>query len=148
MTELICDSHEELAQWVEREFPEFGPIGRPLTAIGVKSSAGDMLAVAIYNNFSQNDTGETYNLHITFVASDPKWATPGNVRAVLHYPFIQLGVKRMTSIVNKSNKRARKLNEGIGFKLEGTHPYGDNGGSSSLTYGLYSQDVKDKWFHG
>ncbi len=141
MTQLIFGKDEELAKWAETTYPDCAPLARPLTAIGIASSEGDLLGVAIYMNFGQ------YDIQLCFVTADPKWATPGNVRAILHYPFIQLGVKRMTAITNKSNKKARKLLEGVGFVLEGTHPFGDNGVKPSLTYGLYSKQAA-RWLNG
>ncbi len=142
---LIFDS-ENLAEWVEANFPELGQIARPLYAIGVTDEE-NILCVALFNNFGQNRRNETYDLQVTFVAATPRWATPGNIRAILHYPFIQLGVKRMTAITDKSNKKARKLLEGIGFRLEGTHPYGADGVAPSLTYGLYAEQAK-RWLDG
>lgn len=146
MTELVFGKDEELAAWAEATFPEIGKVGRPLQSIGVADKDGELMAVAIFNNFGQNERNETYDLQVTFVAATPNWATPGNIRAILHYPFIQLGVKRMTAITDKSNKRARKLNEGLGFVHEGTHPYGDAGERPSLTYGLYRDEAMKRFF--
>lgn len=141
MTQLIFNHDEQLAQWVEVQYPECAPLEKPFTAIGIVSSGGEILGAAIYNAF------RGYNINITFVTVSPRWATPGNVRAILHYPFHQLGVKRMTAIVNKKNKRARKLLEGVGFCLEGVHPYGYNGKDPSLTYGIYENKVRN-WLDG
>jgi RimJ/RimL family protein N-acetyltransferase len=137
MTELIFGKDDELAAWAEANYPECAPLSRPLTAIGVASSAGEMLGVAIYHNFRQND------VEITFVTATPRWATSGNISAILHYPFIQLGVQRMTAITAKANKKARKLLTGLGFVLEGTHPYA-HAGKTACTYGLYSETAQ-KW---
>lgn len=141
MTQLVFNRDEELILWAEKVCPDCAPISRPSTTIGIASSSGEIMGVAIYMNFIH------YDVQICFVTDDPSWATPGNVRAILHYPFIQLGVKRMTAITNKSNKKARKLLEGVGFALEGTHPYGDNGVKTSLTYGLYSNKAA-RWLNG
>jgi len=141
MTRLIFNHDEELARWAEFYYPDCSPLARPLTTIGIESQGGEILGVAIYHDFSDND------VQITFVTATPRWATPGNVRAILHYPFIQLGVKRMTAVTNKSNKKARKLLEGIGFKLEGVHPFADGGVRPRVSYGLYSSVVKEKWLN-
>tara|TARA_R110000803_G_C11976965_1_gene320278 strand:+ start:758 stop:1186 length:429 start_codon:yes stop_codon:yes gene_type:complete len=142
MTQILCGHDDELAQWAETTYPDCCPLPRPLTAIGVASNEGDIMGVAIFHDFSDND------VQITFVTATPRWATPGNCRAILHYPFIQLGVKRMTAVTNKSNKRARKLLEGIGFKLEGVHPFADGGVRPKVSYGLYESVAKEKWFNG
>jgi RimJ/RimL family protein N-acetyltransferase len=140
MTRLIVDRPEELAQWAEAMLPEQAPFARPLTAIGIVSSENEIMGVAIYNNFRQND------IEITFVTATPKWATPGNVRAILSYPFVQLGVDRMTAITSKTNKKARKLLDRLGFKLEGIHPFA-YAGKTACTYGLYLDNAR-KWVDG
>ncbi len=137
MTKLIFNRDEELAKWAEKTYPDCAPLARPLTAIGIQTSDGEALGVAIYSNFRQDD------IHITLVTRDPRWATPGNIRAILHYPFIQLGVKRMTALTAKTNKKARKLLEGVGFHLEGVHPYALCG-KTACSYGMYAGDAK-RW---
>ena len=140
MTQLIFDRDEELAQWAEINYPDAAPLCRPLSAIGMADKAGNIIGVAIYHNYRHND------IEITFVTSTRRWATKGTVRALLHYPFEQLGVQRMTAITNKSNKKARKLLSGLGFLLEGTHPYAAKG-KTACTYGLYSDNAK-RWLNG
>ncbi len=140
--QLIFQHDEELAQWAEFNYPECSPLPRPLAAIGIASEGGQMLGVAIYHDFSDND------VHITFVAATPRWATKPIIRSLLHYPFYQLGVQRMSAITNKSNKRARKLLSGLGFKHEGTHPLADGGVRPKVSYGLYASVAKEKWFNG
>ena len=141
MTELLFDRDEELALWAEQHYPECAPLCRPLTSIGVASNDGDIMGVAIFHNYRQND------IEITFITATPRWATLGNIRGILNYPFIQLGVKRMTAITNKSNKKARKLLTGLGFILEGTHPYAARDCTAACTYGLYAKNA-EKWTHG
>ena len=143
MTQLIFGQDEALAKWAETQFLECAPLARPLTAIGIASSGGQkILGVAIFHNFRHND------VEVTFVTATPRWATSGNIRAILHYPFAQLGVARMTAITAKTNKRARKLLEGLGFKLEGTHPFARENGGAACTYGLYKKTVFDRWLNG
>tara|TARA_R110002167_G_scaffold106873_1_gene273785 strand:- start:7135 stop:7560 length:426 start_codon:yes stop_codon:yes gene_type:complete len=141
MTELVCGRDDELAAWAEEHFPDCAPLSRPLTAIGVSSNDGDIMGVAIFHNYRQTD------IEITFITATPRWATPGNIRGILNYPFVQLGVKRMTAITTKSNKKARKFMTGLGFRLEGVHPYAAKDGTSACTYGLYPENA-EKWLNG
>tara|TARA_R110000744_G_scaffold340607_1_gene445860 strand:- start:3386 stop:3820 length:435 start_codon:yes stop_codon:yes gene_type:complete len=139
LTTLIFGRDEELALWAEARAPGVGPFQRPLTAIGVTTQGGDeIMAVAIYNNFRDCD------IEISFAASTPKWATRGNIRAMLSYPFVQLGVKRLSAITTKKNKRCRKLLTGLGFRQEGAHPFAGGDGATAITYGLYCEPAK-KW---
>lgn len=139
LTRLIFGHDDELAAWAEAHYPACAPLKRPLTAIGIASSYGEALGVAIFHNFRQHD------IDVTFVAATPRWATPGNVRAILHYPFVQLGVKRMTATTSKNNHRARKLLIGLGFRLEGTHPFAHDGIHAVCSYGLYRNVAETKW---
>ena len=89
-----------------------------------------LVAVAVYHNYREPD------IQISFASTSPRWATPAAVRTVIHgYPFEQLGAKRLTAIVRKKNKRVRRFLEGVGFKLEGTHPQAFSDGDA-CTYGL------------
>lgn len=141
MTRLVFDCDEELVLWAEKEYPSCAPLSRPLTSIGITSDSGNIVGVAIFNNYRQND------IEITFITSTPKWATPGNIRAIIGYPFRQLGVKRMTAITDKSNKKSRKLLTGLGFVLEGVHPYAARDCTPACTYGLYAKNA-EKWING
>lgn len=137
MKHLVFGHDEEMAAWAEAAYPECAPLCRPLTAIGIAEGT-DICGVAVYHNYRQ------YDIEITFVTATQKWATPGTVRALLRYPFIQLGVKRMTGITKKSNKNARTLMSKLGFVLEGVHPFAA-GGSTACTYGLYEKTAKERW---
>lgn len=140
MTTLIFDRDEELVAWAESVYPDCAPMSRPLKTIGIASDTGELMGVAIYTDFRDND------VQVSIVTATPRWATSGNVRALLHYPFVQLGKQRMTAITAKSNKKARRLLSGLGFVLEGTHPYAAKG-KTACTYGLYSDNAK-RWLNG
>ena len=139
LTTLIFGKDEELALWAEKS--GIGPFQRPLTAIGVAGIDGKIMAVAIYNNYRYSD-----DIEISFVAATPRWATQGNIRAMLSYPFVQLGVKRLSAVTNKNNKRSRKLLTGLGFKQEGVHPFAGKDGETAMTYGMYLEPAK-KWIN-
>lgn len=143
MTQIVLGQDERLLQWAEMVAPELGELARPATCIGFASNDGQKLyAVAIFHGFRH------YDIEISFVAASPRWATPSNIRVIMDYPFNQLGVKRMTSHVARSNKRARKLNEGVGFRLEGSHPKGWMGKEFACTYGILEETARERWLNG
>ena len=141
MTRLVFGRDDELAAWAEAIFPECAPICRPFTSIGFAGDDGKIMGVAFYNNFRHNHG----DIELSFVAATPIWATPGNIRAILHYPFVQLGVKRLTAHTAKSNKRLRKLMERFGARLEGVHPFWHLGKYPGVSYGLYRDVAMNKW---
>lgn len=128
---LIFNADEALAKWAgDRIGME---IAKPNTSIGV-AHKGEIVAVAVFNNYRPP------NIEITFVATSPHWASPGAVRAILSYPFIQLGCKRITATIEATNQPARAFNLRLGFKLEGVHPDVFPSGAAE-TYGLLRKDA-------
>lgn len=140
MAELIFGHDDALAQWAEKTFPELAGFQRPFTTIGI--AHGDrLMGVAIYNQYHGHD------IRFSLGAASPKWATRGTIRALLHYPFFQLGVARMTAVTAKGNKRARRILEGVGFRLEGTHPKAEDGKQAAMSYGILKDSPElMKWF--
>lgn len=57
-------------------------------------------------------------------------------RAIFSFPFNDLGVARITSIIAKKHKKARRLAEALGFKMEGVHPLAFDGVETSISYGM------------
>ena len=57
------------------------------------------------------------------------------------YPFNQLGVNRITGLVAKKNKEARRFDEHLGFKYEGNmrHALADD---DMLIYGMLKRECK------
>ncbi|MGB8489126.1 MAG: hypothetical protein WCD67_22890, partial [Xanthobacteraceae bacterium] len=69
----------------------------PCVAIGV-ARGGEVVAAAIYNNYRPP------NIEITFVTSSPRWASKEAIRAMLRYPFVQLGCARLTAVTPAQNR--------------------------------------------
>lgn len=94
------------------------------TTIGLFSVHTGLLAGVIYEGFN----GANIGAHIASVPGKD-WPTQGFLRFIFHYPFEQLGVKRITGLVASSNKQAVEFNLRLGFELEATlkdaHPEGD-----------------------
>ena len=74
-------------------------------------------------------------------ADSPRWISKEIVRTILGLPY-QMGMERITALVRKSNKRSRKLVEGLGFKNEGTIRYPKE---NLILYGLLEKEFKEKW---
>lgn len=74
---------------------------------------GVLLAGVVYNHFSDHNVC----MHVGAVGR--YWLTPDFLHAAFDYPFNQLKVKRVTGLVPKKNKAARKLDENLGFTIEG-----------------------------
>lgn len=93
------------------------------TAIGLERD-GQLIAGVLYEDFN----GANVVMHVA-AETGGRWLTRGYLYRCFHYPFVQLGCKRVTGIVPSSNKRALRFDEHLGFKIEArlveAHPEGD-----------------------
>ena len=134
---LVYGHDRELALWAGLSLGCSGAIrSTEPTAIGVARD-GRIVAAAVFYN-----AGPT-SIEITFVTTTPRWASRENIRAILHYPFVQLDRKRLTAITEEGNRDARAFLERLGFRQEGIHPDGFVSGTG-ISYGLLRADA-ERW---
>ena len=72
---------------------------------------GELLGGVIYQNF----TGESIGIHVASLSK--KWLTRDLIWISFHYPFVQLGVKRIFGQVPETNTVALEFDLAIGFKV-------------------------------
>lgn len=86
---------------------------------------GELIAGALYEGFN----GQNVWVHLCG-APGRRWMTREFLRYGFHYPFNEMGVKRLSGYVNASNTDARRLNEHFGYqeeaRLVGAAPDGDD----------------------
>jgi RimJ/RimL family protein N-acetyltransferase len=105
------------------------------TALGVVRR-GRLIGGVVYHDYVGHDVQASYAF------DSPGWALPGTLRALFDYPFNQLGCRRMTAIMGRKNKKARRMAEGLGFKLEGVHPKGMDGQQDVMSYGMLKEHCR------
>jgi len=129
--------NDGLKAWVEQRVSEYksGPF---TICVGVERE-GKLIAVVCWDNF--RDT----SIEVTIAADSPRWATRQTIQSLLAYPFMQLKCQRVTSFVRKGNKRARRLNDGLGFKLEGRLRDAGQNLETVLLYGITRKDYMAKY---
>ena len=99
---------------------------------------GELVAVVSFFNFRWP------NIEVGFVSEDYRWALNRSIVAeALSYPFVQLDCHRITALVNKRNKRARKMVQRLGFVEEGKLRKAASDGDIFI-YGLLPQDFRLK----
>lgn len=120
---LVFGHDEAIAAWVADRIPHVGGLGfsGPCAAIGIAS--GDRLLAGIVYHDYQAAYG---TIQLSMAAESPMWARRETIRALLHYPFRQLGVFKAWTATPHDNDAALRVNEHIGFKREGTlaHHFG------------------------
>jgi RimJ/RimL family protein N-acetyltransferase len=112
--------------------------------IGLERS-GRIAAVVVYDTFSEADCC----MHI---ASDGTraWMTKALLLAAFAYPFVQLGLRRVTGVVAARNHEALAFDEHLGFRREGLHPHGLRD-DDLITLGMLRQDcrfIPEEYRHG
>lgn len=105
----------------------------PCRAIGIVRG-GDLVAGVVYSQYRHP------NIEVSIATSARSWATPGAIRAIMRYPFVQLGCKRLTATTEATNQRARAFLCRLGFRQEGLHPDALPTGDA-VTYGLLARDA-------
>ena len=88
-------------------------------AFGVRRD-DQVIAAVVFHNLELNpETGRPQNLSVTLATTDKRWCTRKTLKNLYAYPFLDLKVRRLYAMCAKSNKKMRKLFEGLGFKFEG-----------------------------
>ena len=106
------------------------------TAIG-REVRGELVAVCVYEHFTAADC----HVH---VASDrrPGWCTRALLTHWYAYPFIQLGLNRVTGLVPANNAAALKFDLHMGFKPEGRLREALPDGSDLIVLGMLRRDCR------
>lgn len=100
-------------QWAGSRIPysDFVLTGEPIVIVRHNQPA----AVAVYHDYRDGP-----GIEMSIAAETPLWATRQAISALLAYPFIQLGTRRVTAVTHQRNKRINRFLKGIGFRKEGT----------------------------
>jgi hypothetical protein len=82
------------------------------------------------------------DIEVSVASDNADWCRPATLRRLFDYPFRQLNLPRMTSIVARDNKRCRKLCEGVGWKLEGVARKAYDGRKDAMIYGMLREEAR------
>lgn len=111
-TRLIYGEEKRLLPWAAERIG-ISAFRRDAFSIGVERD-GVLVAVVVYDTFSDCDC----NIH---VASDgsAQWLTRDALAGIFAYPFVQLGYRRVTSLIGTRNKASERFCRHLGFEQEG-----------------------------
>lgn len=103
----------------------------------VQKRGGEIVAAVLYQDFNSSNV-------FVHVAAEPgkRWATRDFRYWTMHYPFVQLGAKRMTGWVEDDNVAAQKFDEHLGFKREATLKGAGQHGQDVHIYVMHREDCK------
>jgi RimJ/RimL family protein N-acetyltransferase len=134
---VLYGMDEEVSEFVSQRVPQMQGVRfvHPYWAIGVVRNGGLIGGVVFHNpRYSLDGNMVDVEMGAAFEASD--WCRPSTLRRMFEFPFVTLDSSRMTTITARKNKRARMIDEGLGFKLEGVHPEAIDGKQDAVSYGM------------
>lgn len=115
------------------------------SSIGI-SDGFKLIGGAVYSNQYLDRKGRPFSIEISFGTVDKRWATRGNISALLMYPFSQLKVKRAQSTVARRNRHTRQFLERLGFTFEGMGRQAWPAGGDAAVYSMLSGEFfSSKW---
>lgn len=137
MSQLVFDPARVFAFVSERVALQ--PVGG-MRAIGLERG-GKLVAGVVYEGY----TGHNIWMH---VAAEPgsRWLTRDFLRAAFTYPFVQLGVDRVSGYVDASNAAARRFDEHLGFREEAVLKGAARDGGDVILYVMWKKDCR--YHHG
>lgn len=107
------------------------------TGIGILNNNQELVAGVIYSEYRKPT-----EIRASIAAIEPTWATRATLNILFSYPFRQLGVRRMTAVAGKKNKKSRDLLLRLGFKQEGNAREAMDNGDDAIIYGMLKKECK------
>ncbi len=104
-----------------------------MTGIGLERD-GELVAGVIYEGYN----GFNVWMHVAI----PGRITPSYLRYCFHYPFIELGCRRVSGYVEASNKAARRFDEHLGFQQEAVLHGAASDGGDVILYRMTREDCR------
>lgn len=108
--EIIYGHDDEVVKWVGRELHEEFINSR---GIGF-AYCGKLIGGIVYHQYRPP------SIEMSIATLDPRWANRRTLEAAFIYPFIQLGVKRITVMTGAENHPVREFQARLGFVYEAT----------------------------
>lgn len=135
---IIGDQPERARAWCREHHPDTFPENPKFTA-HINEYCGTIRGVVGWTDYYP---GNSIDIH-TFAAVSGRWLTRPFIRAVFEYPFLQLGVRRITGRTCIHNEPVNRFVKACGFTLEGVIReawYSD--GSDMLVWGLLKRECR------
>jgi len=104
--------------------------------IAIFDNACEFMAVVLYTDY----TGMDIAMHIASVS--PKWATRESLRVIFTYPFVELGVQRVSAATKQSYAHALEALRRVGFVREGELRNYHEDGDSDIISGMLKEECR------
>lgn len=133
---ILIGADELVGELVRSRIPHMqdGAWG-PFKALGVVRN-GKLVGGVVYHGY------RVFDIQMSCAFDQVGWALPRTVRALLAYPFVDLGVQRVSAFTGRKNKKARKLLLDLGFTLEGVAKLGLDGFEDAFAFALLKEQCR------
>lgn len=108
----------------------------PKTANGISVFCENGVATVLYTGY---DKGVSILMH---VAGEGHWLSRTALRVFFYFPFVELDLRRITTLVARKNRKARTLNEKLGFVQEGCLRHAVPNGDHFIVYGMLKKECR------
>lgn len=112
------------------------PFVSGMKGIGLEKD-GDLIAGVLYEGFN----GVNCWMHVAALEGS-RWLNREYLQTCFHYPFVQVGVKRVSGAVDASNVAARRFDEHLGFKQEAVLHGAAADGGDVILYVMRREDCR------
>lgn len=138
MTRLAFGLEDHIGTYLSAHFPELMQAGeyKPHRAVGFVDDEGLLIGAVGLNWINPWDA--ELSIHL----DKPACLSRAILRQLFSICFHEFKLVRLTCHVRKSNKRARKFVERLGWKIEGTKRKGFDGKRDAIVYGLIRDDCR------
>ena len=107
------------------------------TGIGIMED-GVLLGCMVYDNYLPHLS----NISVSIVITDKRCVRKQSIKRMLHYPFVELGVNRITANIDEKNEKSIKLCKQLGFKIEGVIREGSLDCRNLLVFGMLRRECR------
>ncbi len=126
-----------VADYVLAQFPELArfPGGlRPFRSAGFVDNNGKLIGGVVMTDYRYFDA------QLSIYAENPRFVGIHGLRELFRFCFDDLGLKRLTCLIDVKNEACRRCVEKAGWKLEGTMRKGFDGETDAALYGMTRDD--------
>lgn len=116
MPDLVFGQDDVVGEWVAAVLGTKPQRGCP--AIGMAKD-DQIIGGVVYHDYRLcAKTGRPLSIEATLASTTPRWATRAVLHAIFAYPFLQLGVQRITTLCNAHDEHVVAFNRRLGFTQE------------------------------
>lgn len=124
---------EGMCRWAG---PRIGASYDPEHATGISVFCEHGAATVLYTDYCPRTN---IRMHVAGVGH---WLSRTALDVFFGYPFHVLGVRRVTALVEKKNRTARRFDEKLGFVYEGCARHGAENGDHLILYGMLREECR------